>query len=439
MTLNLRFAMSQNFPSVPFPSEDDALDTRKLIAIVAVALVVRIVWAVLIPVIPQSDVLAYDTFARTLYHHGVFGWTKDEPFAFWPPGTSFFYLGVYKLFGLHYTGVIVANLAITVGLIVCSARVVARFFGGQAAIWSALLLALWPTLITLTTLLLSEQLFVLLVVGALDAWTAPRLSVWARALAAGLLLGMATLVRPFAVLIPGVYAVAMLMSTGLSRERLREQLVLALVSGMVLLIVVSPWTWRNFQLFGHFVLVSTNGGATLWMGNAPGSDGLFMQFPENLLALNDYERDKVLGALAKQYILEDPLGFAQRSFMKLVRLYNNESCGVLWNMFGITKAFGAEAVHWLKRFTQVSWAFIFGLFVVGAWLLATTRSQRRLLLSPLVLLMLFFSAVHAVVISGERYHLVTMTSVAALGGHAIATLLKRRRAPTPAMAMETST
>ncbi|MBL0730323.1 glycosyltransferase family 39 protein [Piscinibacter sp. HJYY11] len=430
--------MSASSTPIAFPANDGALDARKLVAILGLALLLRIVWALLIPVIPQSDVLAYDTFARTLYHHGVFGWTKDEPFAFWPPGTSIFYAGIYKLFGLHYTGVIVANLAIAVGLIICSARVIARFFGAQAALWAALLLAVWPTLVTLTTLLLSEQLFVLLVVGALDAWTAPRLNVWARAVIAGLLLGMATLVRPFAVLVPGVYAVAMVLSYGWNRERVREQLLLAVVSGVVLLITVSPWTWRNYQLYGHFVLVSTNGGATLWMGNAPGTDGLFMQFPEDVKALNDYERDKVLGALAKQYILDDPLAFVQRSFLKLVRLYNNESCGVLWNMYGITKTFGADAVLWLKRFTQLSWAFIFGLFAIGAAMLAYSRTHRRLLLSPLPLLMLFFSTVHAVVVSGERYHLVTMTSVAALGGIAIATLLKRQRASTPVLATEAS-
>jgi 4-amino-4-deoxy-L-arabinose transferase-like glycosyltransferase len=430
--------MSALSTPIAFPATDSALDVRKLAAILGLALVLRIMWALLIPVIPQSDVLAYDTFARTLYHHGVFGWTKEEPFAFWPPGTSIFYAGVYKLFGLNYVGVIIANLAVTVGLLICSARVIARFFGAQAALCSTLLLALWPTLVMLTTLLLSEQLFVLLVVGALDVWTAPRLNVWARAITAGLLLGMATLVRPFAVLVPGVYAVGMLLYLGWNRQRLREQVLLCVISGIALLIVVSPWTWRNYLLYGHFVLVSTNGGATLWMGNAPGTDGLFMQFPDNVKALNDYERNKVLGALAKQYIVDDPLAFVQRSFLKLVRLYNNESCGVLWNMYGITKSFGAEAVLWFKRFTQLSWAFIFGLFALGAVMLGCTSGRRRLLLSPLPLLMLFFSTVHAVVISGERYHLVTMTSVAALGGFAIVTLLKRRRAPTPTLAMEAS-
>jgi hypothetical protein len=222
----------------------------------------------------------------------------------------------------------------------------------------------------------------------------------------------------------------MLFHAGWSRQRLKEQAILAVLSGVLLLVVVSPWTWRNYELYGHLVLVSTNGGATFWMGNAPGSDGQFMQFPDHVMHLSDYERDKVLGALAREYILQDPLGFVSRTFMKVIRLYNNESIGVLWNLDGLTAAFGAEAVTPLKRFTQVSWAFIFLLTLVGAAMLAMVRGGWRLLLSPLPLSMLFFTVVHAVVISGGRYHLVCAVPIAALGGHAIATLLQKRRAAT---------
>ncbi len=407
-------------------SFDDPRLMRKLLAIIGIALLLRIVWAAFIPVMPQSDVLAYDTFSRNLVNHGVFGWTKDEPFSFWPPGTSLFYASIYKLAGLHYANIVIANLAVCVGMIICTARVVVRFFGVQAALWSAVLLAVWPTLVMLTTLLVSEQLFLFLTIAALDAWTSPRGSVLTRALLAGVLLGAATLVRPFAVLLPGLYAVAMLLSGGWGREKLRMQLQMAVVSSIALLCVVSPWTWRNYQLYGEFVLVSTNGGVTLWMGNSSGSQGDFRGLPELVKGMNDYQTNKVLGALARQYILDDPLGFVGRTALKLVRLYNNESIGALWNMNGITHTFGADAVDWVKRFTQVTWAAIFGLAATGAVVLARRWGVWRALVSPLSLLMMYFSVVHAVVITGGRYHLVAATQIAALGGVAIASLLQRR-------------
>jgi 4-amino-4-deoxy-L-arabinose transferase-like glycosyltransferase len=414
---------------------DETVPLKKLLAVVGVALLLRIVWAVLIPVMPQSDVLAYDTFSRTLVNHGVFGWTKEEPFSFWPPGTSMFYGLVYLIAGFDYTYIVVANLLVCVGMMVCTARVVARFMGAQAALWSVALLAVWPTLVMLTTLLVSEQLFLFLTIAALDAWTSPRGSLLGRALLAGVLLGAATLVRPFAVLLPGVYAVALLLWVGWGRTNFRNQLTLAVVASIAMLCVLAPWTWRNYQLYGEFVLVSTNGGVTLWMGNSPGSDGDFRTLPDAVKGMNDYQVDRYLGGLAKQYILDDPIGFVGRSLVKLVRLYNNESIGVLWNMNGITHRFGAEAVDWFKRFTQITWAGIFVLSAFGMVLFARSRGVWRLVVSPLFVMMVFFSVVHAVVITGGRYHLVAATQLAAFGGFAVAALLKRYQ-PSPPLAME---
>ena len=408
-------------PSHPEPAcSFNAPDLRRrLLTIVGVALLLRVVWAALIPVMPQSDVLAYDTFARNLAINGVFGWAKTEPFAYWPPGTSMFYAAVYRVAGFDYVGIVIANLVVALGMMVCTARVVARFLGARVALWSVELLAVWPTLIMLTTLLMSEPLFLFLTIAALDAWTAPRSSRVMRGLVAGVLLGAASLVRPVAPLLPFIFAVAMLLYAGWRRENVLSQLSLAFWAVLAMACVIAPWTWRNYQLLGHFVLISTNGGVNLWMGNVPGSDGYFLNLPASVSGMNAYQADQFLGALAKQYILADPLGFVGRSFLKLIRLYNNESIGVLWNLGGITHTFGAEAVLLFKRFTQISWAFIFGLAVTGGVLLGQSRAARRVLVSPLGAMMACTSLIHAVVVTGDRYHLVTATQIAMLGGFAL--------------------
>ena len=407
---------------------------RRLFVVIGIALLLRIVWAMLIPVVPESDGHVYDLLARNLLNHGVFGWTKDEPFAFWPPGTSLFYAAVYRVAGFDHLNVVVANLALTVGMLVCTARVAARFFGARVALWSVAVLAAWPTLIMLTTMLVSEQLFLFLTMAALDAWTAPRGGPLARGLGAGVLLGAASLVRPFALLLPLVFAASMLLHAGWQREKLLPQLRLVVLSFVAMGCVIAPWTWRNYQLFGEFVLISTNGGVTLWMGNVPGSDGRFVDLPAMVKGMNDYQTNKVLGALAKQYIVDDPAGFVWRSMRKLVLLYINESIGANWNSGGITLAFGAEAVTWFKRFTQVTWVVIFALAAAGTVLLARSQGLWRTLVSPFFVTMAYFSVVHAVVITGERYHLVAATQIAVLGGVALVHWLQRRetrRAATP--------
>ena len=48
---------------------------------------------------------------------------------------------------------------------------------------------------------------------------------------------------------------------------------LAAVAAITCLVVISPWTIRNYAAFGQLVPVRTGGALQLWIGNAPISDG----------------------------------------------------------------------------------------------------------------------------------------------------------------------
>jgi 4-amino-4-deoxy-L-arabinose transferase-like glycosyltransferase len=404
--------------------------------IVIAAVLLRLVWAVLVPVVPLSDSRGYDIFARNLVEHGVFGWTPEQPFAFWPPGTSFLYAAMYWLFGYGYTSLIVLHIVISVGLILSSARVAQRFFGETAALWCAALLAVWPTLIMFTTILASELLFAWLTVAALDAWTARSGTVWRRGTWAGLLLGMAALVRPQALLLPAVYGLALVLSSSHPRQTFGQQWRVALMAGLVMAVLIAPWAWRNYQLYDEFVLISTNGGITLWMGNTPGTGGSHMDVPAAIAELPDNEQARVLGAMAREYILADPVAFGMRALRKVFLLYSNESIGVGWNAAGIAERFGEASVTWFKRFTQVTWAALFLVSLFGLWTLARRDGVWRALTSPITLTVLFYTAVHSVVVSQDRYHLNFAGQIAMFFGIGMAGLLHRRRqasAPSPAV------
>lgn len=96
--------------------------------------------------------------------------------------------------------------------------------------------------------ILTEPLFTLLLLGFALLW------VGGRTLAAAVLLGLATLARPEAFLVP--FALALW-----TREWRRPALLLA---GVVL--AVTPWAVRNARTFGAFVPFTTTGGITLNSG-----------------------------------------------------------------------------------------------------------------------------------------------------------------------------
>lgn len=379
--------------------------TSSLSLIVALAVALRLMWAWWVPVIPFSDGMAYDAFARTLVQHGTFGWVASDPTAFWPPGTTFLHAALYALFGIRYEPIIAMNIALSAGIIWVTARLAARLWNQQTAVLSGLILAIWPTLVMYPTILASELPFIFLTMLALDIWTNPRLGATPRALLVGLTLGFAALVRPQALLLPLVYAFGLLITSRVTLPALLGQARTVAVAGIVMAIVIAPWTWRNFQLYGEPVLISTNGGITLWMGNTPGTDGSYMVVPKQYGLLPENERARVLGQEAKSYILQDPAAFAARAAKKLWLLYSNESVGVGWNSPGVRQVFGETWEFRLKRMTQVSWALICLLVAAGSWHSLRRSGLVNTLFSPITLSILYFTAIHMVVVSQDRYHL----------------------------------
>lgn len=379
--------------------------TRSLWLVTFLALSLRLIWAWWVPVIPSSDGEAYDAFARTLVQHGTFGWEPDHPTSFWPPGTTFLHASLFALFGIRYEPIVAMNIALSLGIVWVTARLAARFWGQNVALLSALVLAAWPTLVMYPTILASELPFLFLTLLALDLWTAPWAGRTARALLAGLVLGFAALVRPQALLLPLVYGGGLALMNRGGRGVLLEQIRSVVLAGLAMAVVVAPWTWRNYQLYGETVLISSNGGITLWMGNTPGTDGRYMVTPKKYSHLPENERAQVLGQEAKAYILQDPTAFAERAVKKLLILYTNESVGVGWNSPGVREAFGEAWEPRLKRLTQATWGLICLLVVVGLWSSLRRAGFVSTLFSPITLSILYFTAIHMVVVSQERYHL----------------------------------
>ena len=60
-----------------------------------------------------------------------------------------------------------------------------------------------------------------------------------------------------------------------------------------------------------------------------------MPLPEFTRALNEYDRDKLLGEEAKRFILAHPAEFIFRTVKKAVLLHAGETIAVHWNAEGI--------------------------------------------------------------------------------------------------------
>jgi 4-amino-4-deoxy-L-arabinose transferase-like glycosyltransferase len=404
---------------------------RAMLYAFAAALLLRLVWTMAVPIVPISDSHAYDIFARNLAAGHGYGWEPDKPSAFWPVGTSAIYAFLYWLVGHAYFAIALFQVAVGVGIVVVAALLARRWLGEGVATVTAWLLACWPLLIQYTTILASELYFLLFLLSAYWLASMPGRAVSLRGWSSGVFLAAANYVRPIALLMPPLL---FLKEAGEGPTR-RQALLACAVCILTTLACIAPWSARNWLVFDRFVLISTNGGSNLWMGNNPDGDTGYMRLPK-LDIENEADRDRVFRDRATAFIREDPLSFVKRSLKKAVVLHDRESIGVAWNEQGLTKRFGAGVLTPLKVLSSVYWWLVLVFAVCGTFLLARLFGWSVLLACPPIAAWAYITLVHSISVAGDRYHVPAIPFIAMVAGFA-ACRLARSRLGTPLSVPET--
>ncbi len=180
-----------------------------------------------------------------------------------PPAYPLFLAAAIRLAGPSFQAARLLQIPLSLAVVALVFDLTWRRFGSTAACWSGLLAALSPTLIHYTHYLWAETLLaalLLLALRVLDAFASTgRRSLL---LLAGVVVGLATLTREM--------CLAWVPFLGLwialrPRPMRRLSNVALLLLGVALPIL--PWTLRNHDLHGTFVLVST----TRWYPTAEGN------------------------------------------------------------------------------------------------------------------------------------------------------------------------
>jgi 4-amino-4-deoxy-L-arabinose transferase-like glycosyltransferase len=141
-----------------------------------------------------------------------------------------------------------------------------RSLGRRAGVLAAAGAAVYPPLVWMCAYVLSETLFsaialsTVLVLDLAMHRARTRRAGGAGTLAAGLLAGAATLVRP---------VMLFFLPLALLWIVRRNRLALAVAFLAAALAVILPWTARNYRVYDRFVLVASEGGVTFWTGNHP--------------------------------------------------------------------------------------------------------------------------------------------------------------------------
>jgi 4-amino-4-deoxy-L-arabinose transferase-like glycosyltransferase len=236
---------------------------RRLALLTMGALVVRLAFVLLEPAThPVGDERTWTDWALNLCSPRVHYSPLRIHLIFYPPVYPYFLALLYGLSGT-FEAARWTQAAIGALLVPAVGLAGARAFSVRAGLWAAAVAALYPEIVWFSVHFWSETVFMVLLWWGIERLLAADASGGlGRAVAAGALWGAAILTRE-TVLYFVPLAALWLATRPQSGARVRAAAFLA-----VSLLVVAPWTYRNWLEFHAFVPVSTAGGQNLFQGNA---------------------------------------------------------------------------------------------------------------------------------------------------------------------------
>ncbi len=302
-----------------------------------------------------------------------------------------------------------------------------RLFGTAAAHLAAVAAAVYPGLIVLSVVVLSEAAFCALVPFQLLLWTlAWQADSRRRSLlvgvSTGLLAAAITLIRPSWLLFVPFAAVAGLVC---NRRRGRHAAIAAAVMAG-LIAGMTPWWIRNARVTGHFVPTTLQVGASLYDGLNPRATGAsdmsyvpaFRGAERRAEAAGmvdehdsfEYRLDRRMRKAASDWAGQHPLEAARLATVKFVRI---------WNIWPNERAFSRPVV---RMAVAVAYIPLLVLGLVGACRAIRQGWPYVLCFLPAV----YLTGLHMVFIGSIRYREPAMLGVIVLAAGTIVSLRESR-------------
>jgi len=436
---------SRFFDKLQFDSPSESVRSRSwLIIIIAVALLLRLVMSFYlgdkVVVLPgTTDQVSYDMLAQRVI--GGYGFTvaeawwpatrAGEPTAHWSYFYTLYLAGIYSVVGYHP---LVARLlqAILAGLLMpwLVYRIGQRHFNDKVGLVAAGFMAVYLYFVYYAAALMTETFYIMGVLWTLELAGQlaqpqdenPGLAPGLQWLLLGLSLGITVLLRQvFLLFIPFLFAWLLWRSYRYQPRSLVQTIGTLIGATAVIVLLIVPWTIRNYRAFNTFVLLNTNAGFAFFWGNHPihgydfisilPADGpsYYSLIPKELLGLNEADLDRTLLKRGLGFIQADVGRYLILSVSRIkdyFKFWPSADSGLISNLsrilsFGILWPFMVYGLIYHLRRSFSSKALILYLFIViytAIHLLTWTLIRYRL---PVDAILLVFAGV-AVIDLHER-------------------------------------
>jgi 4-amino-4-deoxy-L-arabinose transferase-like glycosyltransferase len=291
-----------------------------------------VVFFTLTPKYPWGGGDKYFFRALNIIVNGVFGY-GDQPTALFPPGYSFMLVPFIAFFGVSPAAYFLANVFLLIGSSIVFRGILLKLgLKPDLANFFATIIILYPNRFLSTLLPFSDIAFSLISMIAFGFFLlysrTPEKILYL--ILAALCTGIAALTRSNGVFLFLSIVLGILLQV---KIRFHTRVVRTIVFILVFSTVLGPWTIRNYSLFHKFVLVSTNGGLNLALGNNPSNPLVKNASLDSACTAgpvwaalrkekwNEAQQDSFLATQGVRYIREHPSVFFIQGWKKMFRAF----------------------------------------------------------------------------------------------------------------------
>lgn len=321
-------------------------------------------------------------------------------------------------------------------------------FNKTVAIIVGFIYAFYGTIIFYETMFLIPILFLFFTVWGMFRLIAYKdsrsLKTW---LLTGIIFGLAVISRPNILIVLPFLALWLFWQMP-SRKSILHKIKLPLIMIVGVIIIIAPITIRNFIVTGEFILISSQGGVNLYIGNNSDASGLSMRMPEidnqdltnwkyfqdvtKITAqkeagreLNETEQSSFWTNKAINFILENPNKFGNLLWQKTVYLFNgfeNSDNSDLY--FQRQKSSLYSLLVWkIEKFLMFPFGLLVPLFFAGIYALRKKRKE----LQPIYIFIITYIPSIILFLVTARHRLVLIPFMIIIATAGIYTLIKNSK------------
>jgi hypothetical protein len=386
------------------PGGGDRL-ARHLAALTVAALLVRLAFLILEPAThPVGDERTWTDWAINLASPRVSYSPLRIHLIFYPPVYPYFLAAVYGATG-SFDAARWVQAAVGALLVPAIGLAGARAFSPRVGRWAAGVAAFYPDLVWFAVHFWSETVFLVLLWWGIERLLAADLGgAIAPALVAGLSWGAAILTRETILYFLPV-AAAWLALRGDGRGRAQAAAFLAAA-----LLVIAPWTYRNWVEFHAFIPVSTAGGQNLFQGNTRIPRDVTYEMVDAVQGrVEQYHYARRMGLQAIRE--RQPWWLFEKLRDEMPKLWEADSLALVHIKRGAYGAVRPAAAVAVAVLVLAPYLAVLALFGIGLVRLPRTRAAVLL-----VAFFLYYNLIHVVTHGFARYRLPIMPVVFLIAG-----------------------